>query len=65
MTRKILEDIKFYDKIKPYQLIKQGVFNSGCGIEDEHLVTIYLDIVYDNIRFKDELEWDITNEDNR
>jgi hypothetical protein len=65
MTKKILEEIKFYEKFHPFELFKKGVFGSGFGIENEHLIHINLDIVDDGITLKDSFQWDIINEDNR
>jgi hypothetical protein len=64
MTKKILEEIKFYEKFHPFDLFKNGVFASGCGIENEHLININLDISEHNLTFRDSFQWDIINEEN-
>lgn len=64
MTKKILEEVKFYDRFNPYDLFKSGVFGSGCGIENEHLININLDITDKSLTYKDSFQWDIINEEN-
>ncbi len=64
MTKKILEEIKFYEKFNPYDLFKEGVFGPGGGIENEHLININLDLTDDSFTFKDSFQWDIINEEN-
>lgn len=62
MTRKILEEVKFYDKVGPWTMFKGGVFGSGVGIEDEHLLTIKLDIANEEVTYRDAFEWDLIGE---
>ena len=64
MTRRIVEEIKIYDKIKPYKQIYDGIFGSGCGLQDEHLINIDLNISNSNVTYKDQFEWDIINDMN-
>ena len=65
MTRKILEEVKFYERVKPYEKFKNGIFGSGSGLQGEHLITIDLDLNSEGLNFKDSFEWDILNEKNR
>jgi len=64
MTRKISEEIKFYERIKPFSKLSAGLFGNGCGIADEHLITIDLKIITENISYIDSFEWDVLNESN-
>jgi hypothetical protein len=64
MTRRISEEIRFFEKVKPFKLLKEGVFGSGSGINDEHLIKINLDLKYGGYNYQDEFEWDLINEDN-
>ena len=65
MTRRIIEEIKFYDIVKPLKKLREGVFGSGCGIYyDEHLIKINLDIKDENVTYRDTFEWDVLNEEN-
>ena len=64
MTRKILEEIKFYEHFRPFYLIKSGTFGNGGGVEDEHLIPITIDIASKNFFYRDTFDWDITNEEN-
>ena len=68
MTRKILEEIRFYEKYQPYKLFKSGVFGSGAGIQEEHLITIKLDLEAEGdmgqLSYKDIFEYDILSMEN-
>ena len=64
MTRKILEEIRFYKKFHPFELFKDEIFGSGCGIEKEHLININLDVTSERLTYKDSFQWDIINEEN-
>jgi hypothetical protein len=64
MTRKISEEIRFYEKVKPFSKIKEGVFGYGSGINDEHLININLNVTHQKFSYKDQFEWDIVNEEN-
>jgi hypothetical protein len=64
MTHGMLEEIRFYNKFKPYSLFSDEVFGNGCGVEGEHLININIDITSNHTTFKDSFEWDIVNPDN-
>jgi hypothetical protein len=66
MTTKVLEEIYFYDKVEPFRLLRGNVFegkgfnNKGQG-EDEHVISICLDISWKGHVYRDTFEWDIMN----
>lgn len=60
MTKRILEEVQLYEKHQPFKLIRSGIFGSGCGIRDEHLVTVSID--FGNL--VDKFEWNIIDENN-
>lgn len=63
MTRRIVEEIKFYDCVKPFEFIKEGVFGSGAGLEDEHLITINLNLSHERYSYQDAFEWNLSSID--
>ena len=62
MTRRIIEEIKFYEILKPFDILREGVFGSGCGLEDEHLILINLNFSHDGLVYQDSFEWDLVSE---
>jgi hypothetical protein len=65
VTKRISEEIKFYDKVKPYKMFKNQVFSSGCGIGEEHIINIKINLDNEGLIFNDSFEWDLLNEKNR
>jgi hypothetical protein len=65
LTKKILEEIHFYNRFRPFKMLNSGMFGNGQGIEGEHLININIDITYGNFNFKDNFEWDLINQNNK
>lgn len=62
VTKKIKEEISFYDKCKPYEVLKSGIFGNGTGIEGEYIIPIKIDIHNEYGDYNDEFEWDLLNQ---
>ena len=62
MTTAIKKEIEFYEKYKPYEMLKNGIFGSGMGIKGEYLIPMKIDIKKENMHFQDEFEWDILSQ---
>lgn len=60
----VKKEIYFYDKFKPLQSLRLGLYGNGSGISNEYLIPIKIDIKKDNEEYKDEFSWDILSETN-
>lgn len=65
VTYKIKREIEFYDKFKPYEALKSGVFGSCRGIQGEYIIPIKINIQNPFGEYKDTFNWDLLNEYNR
>lgn len=65
VTYKIKREIEFYDKFKPYEALKSGVFGCCKGIQGEYIIPIRINIQNHLGEYKDEFNWDLLNEYNR
>jgi hypothetical protein len=59
MTRRISEEIKFYDCLNPFEVIRSGIFGVGTGLENEHLININFNLTHQGYVYHDSLEWNI------
>ncbi len=61
MTRRISEEIKFYDCLNPFEVIRDGIFGVGTGLENEHLININVNISHQGYVYQDSFEWNIVS----
>jgi hypothetical protein len=64
MCKRILEDISLYNTVRPFSLFKSGIFGSGMGVVEEHIIPITINIENQGCIYKDQFEWDLANENN-
>jgi hypothetical protein len=69
MTYKILQEIYFYEKVDPFRMLQENVFEGNRKLtqghgRDEHVININLDISFKEFVYKDTFDWDIVNPSN-